>query len=356
MSEAAELLGNTWIWGKIHEHVQQTSHQSLLQPSSWMFILGAPGIGKSTAVRKECAVYDTVWLDTSVCCSGQELQKHFETACKTKLIQRLMEVHQDRVIVIDEVDALLQLDRNIASTMETMVNKGKLPHIPVICVGHTNVEKRLRQLFPKSTFYICTTPSDANIFLWLRREMGSQMDTQSLMTIAENCQGNLTHALKAFAMESTHSYMDREPLFADLFERNLKTTDIQRVLQEDPWLHPLRFHENVIKELSNRKGASKDKEKYYLKVLESLCTWDQYMSVNDSWYDVSYPLEPVAVVIRMLYQFPKKCKQETKEVSDFTKLFSNLSLQKKQEKIMYNDSMGFPWKHTQIFCDYIKYK
>lgn len=358
MSGRSELLGNGWIWAKIHEHVKNVGNISVLQPSSIMFILGAPGIGKSTAVRNECSVYDTVWLDTEVCCNSQELHKHFETACKTKLLQRLFETSQDRVLIIDEMEALFQLDRNIGTTLEHLITKAKLPNIPIVCIGHTTIEKRLRQWFPKSQFFVCTTPSDANIFLWLRQEFGDQMkmDTEALMTVAENCQGNLSHAIQSLELDTTHSIMDREPVFVDLFQKTLSRHDIQRVLQEDPWLHPLRFHENVIKELSNRKGTLKDKEKYYVKVLETICTWDQFMSQNDGWFDISYPLEPVAMVIHMLYVFAKKCKQETKEIADFTKLFSSLSLQKKQEKIMYNDSIGFPWKHTQIFCDYIKYK
>jgi hypothetical protein len=138
------------------------------------------------------------------------------------------------------------------------------------------------------------------------------------------------------------------------FEDMFSTTDgqtLRNLLADDPWLHPLRFHENVIKDMTRRVGSQVHKHVVYKNIVERICHWDMFMQHVD---DGTLPIEYVIYTIRTLPALKKTAAPPS--TCEFTKLFSHLSLQKKHEKLLYSDDTGFPWIHAQIFCDYIKYK
>ena len=103
----------------------------------------------------------------------------------------------------------------------------------------------------------------------------------------------------------------------------------------DPWLIPLRFHENLIKELKIRKSTIKKNNEYYNKFMHNLLFFDLLMYKNS----INIASEFFTSSIYHLTQMPIKSKQIS-DISVFTKMLSYLSLQKKYMKKSY--STNFP--------------
>ena len=103
---------------------------------------------------------------------------------------------------------------------------------------------------------------------------------------------------------------------------------------------PLKFHENLIKDLANRKGTYKKKNEYYKNFMEMMCYYDYYMFKNN--IDACINIFTSYVYYLSLFEYKKG---GISRMGSFTKILSYLSLQKKNIKATYNSS-NFP--HYQI--------
>jgi len=196
-----------------------------------------------------------------------------------------------------------------------------------------------------------------DIFLWLKQTY-HHIPVSRLYEIAELCDGNLNRALHFLndlqTVAADKSENDKAYEFGCVFS-DPNIHGIRSVFADDPWLQPLRFHENVPKDLAQRRGGNSEKELLYRHILSHMCNWDGFMtSHKDDEYDI--PIEYISHVALLIHKLKPKKTKDTENLSDFTKLFSNLSLQKKQERVTYASNSEFPWNYAQIFCDYVRYK
>ena len=117
-----------------------------------------------------------------------------------------------------------------------------------------------------------------------------------------------------------------------MFERDI----VNKILLEDSWLIPLRFHENLIYELKNRKTTLQNKNNYYKSFLFVICLFDVLMNKNCTDNAISIIISNVY----FLTLIPNK-KDSKPNLENFTKLLSYLSLQKKYVKKGYNYNKEF---------------
>lgn len=243
----------------------------------------------------------------------------------------------------------------------------------------------------KSTVITMYPPTEADIFLFLKwlvsQEEQQRPSMEFLMSIAESSEGNFQYAKQQLEMhregdgkgtgrtvEGTRevtgvgfssSRRDTHATFKSIFESNQDVANILSIIDDDPWLNPLRLHENLIKEINNRKGIWKTKHIIYEKILESMIVWDQHMSISSrggaSGSDGSGISEMsggsdamgtdhlARTFCHFLGKLDKKKKAVDSNLQDFTKLFSQMSLHKKQEKALFHDSQDFPWADAHFF-------
>ena len=105
---------------------------------------------------------------------------------------------------------------------------------------------------------------------------------------------------------------DNFPELVHLFNEPYDINVGRFLYDQDPWLHPLRFHENVLNEFKLRKGLQDDKNKTYIDILELFCKWDQIMSyakINDG-SGMNIAIELISYVPYYLKEYPKKKKKE----------------------------------------------
>lgn len=324
-----------WIYKQIKEAIDQA------HPGMSLCILGPSGVGKTHALKTitKTVDWEVYWIDSIICGGTRDLRDILEKQLGTSLLQKVSGARK-RVIVIDELDTLYQLDRNIF-TLLSSVHKHHPNHI-VVYVGNSLMDKKIKTSLPgiQTLFFSAFSESDICIILKERFPTCSYKD---ILFVAENCFGNIAQAIHMIEMNQNNIATDEQVGFDSIFTTTSRDV-ITRILQEDPWVNPLRYHENVPKLLPAR---IKSRE-VYGKLLEVLCNWDMLMQHTDPDSAIDY-----VTTFILQQQYPRI---PAGDLGNFTKMFSNLSLQKKNEKTLYpRGDQDFPWIQAQIFCDYSKY-
>ena len=104
----------------------------------------------------------------------------------------------------------------------------------------------------------------------------------------------------------------------------------------ESWLIPLRFHENLIIELKNRRTTLQNKNELYKNFLYDLCVFDVLMNNNA----IESAIDIIVSNVYFLSLIPNK-KNTKSNLDNFTKLLSYLSLQKKNIKKSFNYNKQF---------------
>jgi len=311
-------------------------------------VLGKPGIGKTHIVRctlKEMG-YEPVWISSESCSHVREVIDLIQKASSTNLMNEIAQTHLARAVVVDDIDVWCQFDRCFLNTLADFLSKNSI-RIPVILIGPGAFEKKLNNMRIVRMQQKC----EGDMFIILRHlAAATSINATDIMGAIEKCDGNITYALALLghgsgASEQGHTASasgtgatkDARGDIADVFRMN--ADQMRSLVQQDPWLHPLRFHENLLTELDKRKGLKVQKQSGYLQIMRYMCDWDYMMSSCAPETSV----ENVIAAIHTLQKFPyKKCEKDVIDKVCFTKIFSQLSLQKKRERQNFKDS--FPWK------------
>lgn len=337
------IVGNRWVWSQVVDHIHQEHER--LSLDSVIFILGSSGIGKTYHVKKimEMLSCDPYYIDSMNCTNGRELRDMLQKGTNPYLVTRADISNEDhrRVILMDDIDVLISMDRTLMTAFHDILSSKQYPHAPIICIGHLDVEKKLGAAKTKCKIIKCHVPDDIDICMMLQSIPTQNKKTKHvLLQIAEECKGNLNYAMEKVRCHG-YKQLIRE-----------STSNVWRIRQhmlDDPWMIPLRYHENLPKMMKKDQGSDTSD---YAKVVPYFCIWDLMMN---------HPELEADVAIEMLAHAIAGCIPDDTDthnsLEDFTKLLSNLSLQKKNERLLYPDrDFGFPWIHAQIFCDYSKQK
>jgi hypothetical protein len=355
--------------------------------------LGNAGVGKTTfleQIAKELNAH-LYWITPESCPTHKDLLNHLNTYMRPTvdtLIEGLDGPGATTVpgwIVLEDWDTLMNQDRSMMGTFTQFIT-GDRPNPfgrRIICLSHRSSDKK----FPTSCrrFYFKSL-SDADICLILKHRFPS-IHLSSLTYIADHCQANLHTAVEMCRFEI--SAVSRPPPAASAASaatrgRKKKTVDASapapaplpppiavKLLElapappssstqespfqskdtqgwfqwfsQDPWMAPLRFHENLIKEVSQRSGA---KLPLYNALLDALLEWDISMGrwINEEgslWMDLPILILSITVVLTLeSHKRMKRLKYTDSELSNFTKILSQLSLHKKNTHTFFHQYKG----------------
>lgn len=362
---------------------QRLTHESVL------FLTGNAGIGKTFLVESLCKRrdIDIVMIHSHNCENSKELRDRIFKACTTRLVDNIQgRQAAQRLILLDELDTLLNMDRMVLSVLADILGTG-LPRVPIIAIGSSQSEKKLA-IFKTKCVHVTMFPVNiADIFLFLKncvKERGEAKGTArpnaaQLMEIAESSNGSLSFAKQQLEMAgggeregdndrtrigasntSKTGGMDSSlTCFRYIYGDN-ELHHIVQLLTEDPWLNPLRFHENLIKEIASRKGTNAEKARVYASLLKIITEWDAFMSSGEDVIAIEHLARGIQTHLRLLTTKKSTTKKAStandkkmqgaaeQDLQGFTKLFSQMSIQKKHERTLYNGS-SFPWHDAQIF-------
>ena len=374
--QQCEIFGNIFCFEELYKWIENKINNKMTMTtncSSCLVLVGPPGIGKTYAIEKLCTYMGIVVkrIDSMNCHSTKELDDLLTKISSTNLEDNLRQQDTKKIIFIDEFEVLVGLDRNIPSTLyqrlDYINSKGKsksMPYIPILIACNTNIEKKLGDIRRECKFIHLNKLDDVDIMLMLRsyaKKNNIDMPSNIILSIAEIAQGNIQQALRMLNYEllqkdkkntententdntSIYGIIDKMPDIDVLY--NYPTRNIARkIFEEDLWMNPLRFHENLPAEIETRKGVKTKKATVYSEILKTMMEWDimNTSTTDDAVNDLS--LEHLCKApCYLLGQLERRKNDNQTSMAYFTKTLSQMSLQKKMEKQSYNDN--FPWKH-----------
>lgn len=315
-------------------------------------VAGPTGCGKTYGIHTaalETNKLVTV-LDTATCLNGKDFKDKYTKTTQSNVIAQFTKVKEgDRLIFVDELEALLMIDRMFLSNLKNLPSS-----IKVIIAATPEAAKRV--LIPHRLIRLdVASVNDIIEFLKSKIVVNRKKNCKLLKEIGIACNGNLTSALRAVTSLSAHSDQhansnnetDKDN-FPDIGEVYRDTSKALTVLSADPWLNTLRFHENLVSEMKQRKVSSPNtrlsKEFVYTSIMCDLCNWDVMMKSDHT----DYAMQFIAQSAKQLDNLALK-KAASAPQTQFTRLINQLSVRKKGIVSLYGENGGFPWHHVGSF-------
>jgi nucleoside-triphosphatase THEP1 len=322
-----------WI---VHQFEKTETKISL---DNFLFVTGNSGIGKTYSIQKICQELQlhVVNLNTNNCSSSAELTDNLVKTTTSSLLQVLTNDCRKKIIVIDEFESMMAIDRTINTTLLNILMDKKLKRIPIICISSIEIVKKIGTIKKKCQIIELKNPSDKEVFSLLKSIYPDRKD-DFLKDIVDNSHGHLSQCLQKMNnkfFDNTFDKVDEIRSINYLYGNDFNRQDIINILANDPWLIPLRFHENLIKELSIRKSTIKKNHEFYVNFMNRLLFFDILMFKNT--IDIACDLFTSSIYNLTLMPLKSKAKSD---ISSFTKMLSYLSLKKKYIKKSY--STNFP--------------
>ena len=297
-----------------------------LSYNSCLFITGNSGIGKSYRINKLCNELDLfiININSYNCCSSKQLTDLLFKACVSSLIQQLTNNTQNKIIIIDEFETLLSFDSTMNIHLLNFLTTFH-KHIPIICIVSNNI--KLGEIKKQCILYelpVLNNIEIHNILLNYKPDIN--------LTDAINIAIQSNYNIKTCIQIITNTYYNNnDKIFdiAELYASNFNRDNFKRIIYKDQWLIPLKFHENLINELDNRNSLKMTKNIFYKNFISNFCLFDIIMNKNNE-----IAIDYFISIIHSLFLLKNK-NNKNHSMSNFTKLLSYLSLQKKNNKKIY---------------------
>jgi hypothetical protein len=321
------FIGNFKAYQALKSWLQRTDFPPKLSPASVLCVVGPSGIGKTYGVEHACQEVGVTLcrFDTNATGNFKEFFDVFQKKCASDITAQFGCIaREDMVFLIDSFETFSAVDRSFASSFAKMLQDGcGLPHVRILITGTSFDVKRELPSIVRLELY---APSETDIMLFIRSvSPHASMDT--CVKVAEACNGNLSCALHMLHV-SREERLDKGLALEDVFLQPTPHT-IRRVFSQEPWIAPLRFHENSAEEWKHRKGAGAVKRTQYVALMRSMCVWDYMMRYFKTDGDMGVPLEVLAHSIPGCLGLLDRKVGAPSPQDDFTRVFSHLSLEKK---------------------------
>lgn len=328
------FIGNTLAYNKLVKWIQEPLRDAILNTNCFMVIQGQSGCGKTYGITRaieQCGKRICKLEDKDVKVSLTKM-----TSCDI-VSQFMAETTQDKIVFIDDLEMHTSIDRCFMSSLMSLC--GAIPSIKIVIAAVAFDAKWNVQIT------ILSSINESDIIIFLRNQY-PELKPARILDIVQSCRGNLGAAVHSAITEG--SKKDDVPLVKDMYSHT-NPAMIHTLMEIDAWLMPLRYHENVIHELKQRKGTQPVKTAIMMRLLRSLCEWDVMMTAAkriqsaDSQTTAMWYISSAIASCNCLER-----KKRADGVEDnFTKLFNTLSLRKKQKVTSYQSI--FPWDNVSGF-------
>lgn len=301
-----------------------------LKKNQRYLLIGPSGIGKTKAVHHWLTHYGwecMVW-DSEICMSSKECIDRWKKLHQWKDMGYFQVQSKPRCLLVDELETLMKIDRNIPSTLLKLWHQTP-EHIPCILVGQMEADKKIGDLRKACTGVSYWEPLSAiEIQTYLQNYHPMKISIKKLKQICQAANGSLYSAIQALphaslstSLSSQDSTVEMTALFK-LKDRSL----ILRVLQEDPWIHPLKWIENANKHYAIP---------IYISCLKDFLMFDTWITHSDSDH-CSMMIEYLSEwIFKYNHTLMPRSKKQPIPSMDFTKLLSSISTQKKLQRSIY---------------------
>ena len=321
-----------WILSQMNGQTKQK-----ISLSNLLFVTGNSGIGKTHNIKNICndLNLDILYITTNNCTSSDELQDIITKYITSNMLQILCNNFRKKIIIIDEFESMMAIDRTINSCLLNILTNNKLNSVPIICISSIEIVKKIGVIKKKCKIIELQPPSLEEV-LNILQGIYLHIDKDTLKNIANECNSNLSHCIKRLDTNISYS-IDEDTHIHILYNKEFKRELIKKVILTDAWLIPLRFHENLIGELKQYKCSIAQRNEYYKVFMHNMVYFDYTML---SSLDIASDIFASMIYFLSTMSSRKNAKSNTE---GFTKILSYLSLQKKHiKKIHSNNTSKFP--------------
>ena len=328
------LCGNHNIYSSILIWLQTFNYDIKISAESCIIVAGPTSIGKSYSINSICNYldYEITLIDNNNCHNSQYLKDIICKSTSSSFIQILTNNFKKKVIIIDNFDSLFISDKTINLTLLRILLDNKLKNIPIICVSNNDIIKKIGDIKKVCNIYTLTTPNNDEITEILQSK---DVDINNIDKLCSNSNGNLNKLFRDITNDNNDIlYSDSIDYTSDiniLYSTNFNRSQTKKILIKDPWMIPLKFHENLIINLNNRNISLNKYNEYYKSFMYIMCIYDYYMFKENIEFCVELFASKVYYLSILKYK-----KNTTSNIGNFTKMLSYLSLQKKNIKNNYN--------------------
>ena len=328
------LCGNKEIYSSIISWLRDFNYKKKISTDSCIIITGKTCVGKTYSINKICNYlnYEIININNNNCFNSEQLNDVIFKSATSSLLQVLTGNIRNKVIVIDNFDCIYISDKTINTTLLKILTDGKIKNIPIICISNNEIIKKIGDIKKNCKIYDIVVPTKEEVIENInnmsghsKKQLGHLYDLSNgnMQKIFCDVQRNSDEILYE---EHVENDCDINILYLNIFDRN----QVIRIINKDPWMIPLKFHENIIIELDNRKISLKNKIEYYKNFIEIMCLYDYYMFKNNN--EACITIFASNVYYLSLFKYKKGA---VSNIGKFTKMLSYLSLQKKNIKQTY---------------------
>jgi hypothetical protein len=340
------LCGNKEIYSNIISWLRNFNYKERISTDSCIIITGKTCVGKTYSINKICDYlnYEIININNNNCFNSEQLNDVIFKSATSSLLQVLTGNIRNKVIVIDNFDCIYISDKTINTTLLKILTDGKIRNIPIICISNNEIIKKIGDIKKNCKIYDIVVPTKEEVIDMIDNNNHNN-NHQGVNNSSGHSKKQLEHLYKIsngnmekifcdvkrnsdeiLYEERVENDCDINILYLNIFDRN----QVIRIINKDPWMIPLKFHENIIIELDNRKISLKNKIEYYKNFIESMCLYDYYMFKNNN--EACITIFASNVYYLSLFKYKKGA---VSNIGKFTKMLSYLSLQKKNIKQTY---------------------
>ena len=324
-----------------------------------LIIIGNTSCGKTYNINEIMKDYNCRYITPDICgdATGKELIDMLVKTTRYNLLDILnSDESKEKIIVIDELELFIGIDRTAMGMLTDFIVKTcKDRQMRFIVICNKAAEKRISELRKSllSNVIYFEKPTNNEMFELLQ-SLYKNLNDKIINETVNTSDGYISQAIQnTDNINKTCVNLKNEtdliiPELEGLFINTPTRDEARDVFMQDPWMYPLRFHENLPHELLSRKGTVSAKESVYIKTLKMLIEWDILMSgssdESSGHYSVPYAVEHISGVACNLLPVLKRSKiSDINELQQFTRMLSRLSLQKKHSRQL-NEIKNIPWK------------
>lgn len=347
----------------------QSPLEPRVSPGMLGVLTGSQGCGKTTFLRQfaETHGYSIHWIPPEKCETSKEFLGQLNAALLPTVEETFNAQSPNRTLIcVDHWEVFLANDRNTFSTLQqflTTSNRANPYQRRVLCICTRATEKKFQDIHPSPPIFTLKPIQESDICLLLKHRFPT-LHLSTVTQIADASRGNLNTAVEMATFECSSrtahrvpssrtilSEVDTPPTLVQLYEPKPARVWTQ-LLSQDPWMYPLRFHENSWKELTQRQCTKTQSYQTYDQCLSACILWDQWMTRTLQDDEHTWVENALTVLGQSIHTYldahPRKKQLTHSDASlmEFTKLLSQLSLQKKHSQTTFQTFRG---SHYPIF-------
>jgi len=319
--------------------------------------LGQSGIGKTNLLK---LLFKEMNYECSEINDFENIKDTISNLINNKTINSFFS-KKKKIILIDDLEILINLDKTILSSLLKMRNDNK---IPIICIANKIFERKLGD-FKKSCHIFYMNKPNFNLTLQYFIKIINKLNIELTKKKLENLKKyiNLCRNNIKFMLLNLDIYLDNDEINKDIilnqnfndsglfdivnniYNKKYDIEDIGNIVHSDSSLISMLLHENLITELESRRKIKDKREiiSIYKNIIDEFCISDimeQFVFSNNEWslLQLLY-ITKIYKFNSLINQYPLK---ENNENNIFTQILTKYSIKcnynKKKTKLL-NDNL-----------------